>query len=413
MSRVTISSSAQANKHVIFAERKGIGHPDTLADHLAERLSRAYSTYTKEKFGAVLHHNFDKLGILGGRSVVEFQGGKMISPVRVLVNGRISAVFADQEIDYKSLLENEIYDFFFEIFEDLLPRDMIRIQFNLSNGSSPGHVSANEESGSARNYWFKPRDLNDLPELKRLFSNDTSIGSGYYPLDVLESFIVDLEKKITSGKFKNDNPWLGSDVKVVGGRIGKNIDITICIPQVSKYVKSIQDYKRNIKSCLDHLEAMAASELTGYSCKFHINTRDDYEKGELYLTVTGSSIESGDEGLVGRGNRVNEVISVNNTMSIEGASGKNPVYHVGKIYYIAAHNIAKALYGKYGFFCEVFLVSQSGRRLEDPWKIVVNIDENIKLSGDRINTIRKDVAAICEKMPDITKELLDGKIILS
>ncbi|GAA4942939.1 hypothetical protein GCM10023238_06040 [Streptomyces heliomycini] len=70
-----------------IVERKGLGHPDTLADHLAERLSRAYSRYTVERFGAVLHHNFDKLALLGGASEVRYGAGRMTAPVRVQVNG--------------------------------------------------------------------------------------------------------------------------------------------------------------------------------------------------------------------------------------------------------------------------------------------------------------------------------------
>jgi S-adenosylmethionine synthetase len=73
---------------LVIVERKGWGHPDTLADHLAERLSRTYSRYTLEQFGAVLHHNFDKLGLLGGASEVRYGAGRMVDPVRVLVNGR-------------------------------------------------------------------------------------------------------------------------------------------------------------------------------------------------------------------------------------------------------------------------------------------------------------------------------------
>ena len=44
-----------------IVERKGRGHPDTLSDRLAELLSRTYSKYTLEKYGAVLRHQFDKL----------------------------------------------------------------------------------------------------------------------------------------------------------------------------------------------------------------------------------------------------------------------------------------------------------------------------------------------------------------
>ena len=57
-----------------FVERKGEGHPDTLADGLAEHLSVKYSNYTLKNFGAVLHHNFDKVGLLGGASFVASLG---------------------------------------------------------------------------------------------------------------------------------------------------------------------------------------------------------------------------------------------------------------------------------------------------------------------------------------------------
>ena len=76
-------------------ERKGLGHPDTLADALAEYLSVNYSKYTLSKFGAILHHNFDKVGLLGGASFVRFGEGKITKPIRILLNGRASGRFAD------------------------------------------------------------------------------------------------------------------------------------------------------------------------------------------------------------------------------------------------------------------------------------------------------------------------------
>ncbi|MEU7180846.1 MULTISPECIES: methionine adenosyltransferase [Streptomyces] len=94
------TSTAFGNNHLVIetgaarpdattiVERKGLGHPDTLADHLAERLSRAYRRYTVRHFGAVLHHNFDKLALLGGASEVRYGGGGMTAPARVLVSGR-------------------------------------------------------------------------------------------------------------------------------------------------------------------------------------------------------------------------------------------------------------------------------------------------------------------------------------
>jgi S-adenosylmethionine synthetase len=65
-STVIVEREVSPPGDLTIVERKGWGHPDTLADHLAERLSRTYGRYTLAEFGAVLHHNFDKLGLLGG-----------------------------------------------------------------------------------------------------------------------------------------------------------------------------------------------------------------------------------------------------------------------------------------------------------------------------------------------------------
>src|SRR4051812_16422564 len=82
-----------------LVECKGYGHPDTLADDLAESLSRTYAGYTLQRCGAVLHHNFDKLCLLGGRSKVTFgRAGRLTKPIRVLVNGRVSLTFAEQDL---------------------------------------------------------------------------------------------------------------------------------------------------------------------------------------------------------------------------------------------------------------------------------------------------------------------------
>ena len=43
-----------------IVERKGLGHPDTICDALAEHLSVALSRAYLARFGTILHHNVDK-----------------------------------------------------------------------------------------------------------------------------------------------------------------------------------------------------------------------------------------------------------------------------------------------------------------------------------------------------------------
>ncbi|MFH8991617.1 methionine adenosyltransferase [Streptomyces sp. NPDC017940] len=90
------------------------------------------------------------------------------------------------------------------------------------------------------------------------------------------------------------------------------------------------------------------------------------EKDELYLTYTGSSIESGDEGVVGRGNRVNGLLTPLRPMNLEGANGKNPVCHVGKLYNIAAQRLAHRLHETTVGHAEVHLVSTTASVWTNP-----------------------------------------------
>lgn len=402
---VNVIKSLQIDNSVVFAERKGIGHPDTLADNLAEYLSAKYSRYTLDKYGAILHHNFDKLGILGGKSIVSFGGGHMVRPIRILVNGRVSDKFGDEDIPYEDLISEGIFEFIESRFGDLIPRDMISITYNISNASSPGHKDDNDKSGSSRKYWFQPRDLSDLPEIKSLFSNDTSIGCGYFPLKDIESYIIQLEHDITLGEFTKAHDWVGTDVKIMGSQIKDVTEITLCVPQISRYVKDLEEYIKNISTIKEYLKNHSEKHY-GKAINFNLNTRDDYKKQELYLTATGSSIESGDEGLVGRGNRVNQVISINSPMSMEGASGKNPVYHIGKLYYIAAHEIAQKIYNKFNKLeNEVYLVSNSGKRLVEPWKTIVKVPFDSAVKEDEIQQFTEQCLL---DIPSITDRLVDS-----
>lgn len=387
-----------------FVERKGQGHPDSLSDDLAEYLSSNYSRYTLDKFGVILHHNFDKVGLLGGASEVGFGYGRMVSPIRVLINGRASYKFGEENIDIKSLLIKWSKEFLTKKLPII--EDDLEIHYNLSTQSSPGKTEEDDnKNNSARNYWFEPRDKNDIPELQKLVSNDTSMGVGFYPFSRLENLVLSIENKLNSSEFKDENPWIGSDIKIMGFRMGDTFKITMCIPQLGAFVKSIDEYKNNLDICKSVINRIA-QDVDINDLELNINTRDNYEKGEFYLTAIGSSIESGDEGLVGRGNRIQGIISPTRLMSMEGAAGKNPVYHIGKIYYIAAQKISESIYNEFGLKNEVALVSQSGRELLDPWIIHITIPDNSCNETELKNLIESEIKSI----PEITKDLINLSI---
>lgn len=65
---------------VELVERKGLGHPDTICDAAAEAVSRELSKYYVERFGKVLHHNVDKVLLVGGQAAPRLGGGRSSSP---------------------------------------------------------------------------------------------------------------------------------------------------------------------------------------------------------------------------------------------------------------------------------------------------------------------------------------------
>ncbi|MBP3345449.1 MAG: methionine adenosyltransferase [Alphaproteobacteria bacterium] len=388
-----------------FVERKGKGHPDTLSDALAETFSAKYSKYTKDKFGAVLHHNFDKVGLLGGASYVRFGEGYLTKPIRVLLNGRASTKFADTVIPIKEMLIEWTKEFMHQAFPMIDVDKDLEFHYNLSNQSSPGKTEEDKAQKGTRKYWFEPRGLFDLQETKKLFSNDTSMGVGYAPYTKLEQLVLAIEGKLNSKEFKQKYPWVGSDIKIMGFRFRDSFDITMCIPQISIYVANIDEYKQNMEFVRGVIFSIA-QEMGIEKFDLHTNTRDNYENSELYLTVTGSSIESGDEGLVGRGNRINGIISPTRLMSMEGACGKNPVYHIGKIYYVAANEISKKIYNKFNIKNEVVLISQSGRDLLDPWIVCVSVPADFNNIASIEDYIKEEISRI----PEYTKQLIEQQL---
>ncbi|HEY6824014.1 MAG TPA: methionine adenosyltransferase, partial [Steroidobacteraceae bacterium] len=69
-------------------ERKGLGHPDTLCDALAENLSVGLSRFYLERFGTILHHNVDKALLVAGSARPAFGGGELVTPIEIILAGR-------------------------------------------------------------------------------------------------------------------------------------------------------------------------------------------------------------------------------------------------------------------------------------------------------------------------------------
>ncbi|RBM22521.1 methionine adenosyltransferase [Streptomyces sp. PT12] len=406
-SRVVIETGTPYPDATTIVERKGLGHPDTLADHLAERLSQAYSRYCLEHFGAVLHHNFDKLALLGGASEVRYGAGRMVAPVRVLVNGRAAPACGDHQIPVDDLVETTVRTFFAERLPAVA--DHLDIRFHITSNSSPGAVLT-EGDTPERTRWFAPRTIDDLRERRVLLANDTSLGTGWAPLSPFESFVCELVDNLSGeSPFREAHRWCGTDVKLMGYYEGDRAAVVLCVPQMSPHVGSRAAYLENKQVILAECRRLAGLRLPGTPVDFRLNVRDVPENDEFYLTYTGSSIESGDEGVVGRGNRVNGLITPLRPMNMEGASGKNPVYHVGKLYNLAAMCLARTLHEETGGYAEVHLVSATGERLDHPWRVLVRLSEPTA----QVDKVQVLIEETLSNFPALTNELVHEGVLLS
>ncbi|MGK5548652.1 methionine adenosyltransferase [Streptomyces sp. URMC 127] len=400
------ASARLADEPFEIVERKGHGHPDTLADALGEHLSHIYSAYTREHFGAVLHHQFDKTGILGGRVQVSFGGGQMLAPVRVLLSGRASSSFAGEPIPVREMLTDATRAFVAHRFPMLDPTRDLRLLYEVSQGDSPGGIGTKDASANVRSRWFAPRGLEDLPELTKLACNDTSSGCAFSPPTPTEQLVLDVEDVLAGP----DRPaWLGSDIKIMAHRHGTRVDLTCAVPQIAAHVPDLDTYVAHREAARAALEQHAAEHYPGLEVRIWLNTRDDEQRPELYLTHTGSSIETGDEGLVGRGNRYGGLISAMRPFTMEGISGKNPVYHTGKVYCVGADLIARSIHDRLGHGAEVLLVGQSGRELTDPWATVVRVEPGADGSpAPGVDAVAPLVDTALATLPDTVDDILAG-----
>ena len=240
-------------------------------------------------------------------------------------------------------------------------------------------------------------------------SNDTSFGVGFAPFDDLENVVYHVEKRLNDKEFKKNHPEVGEDIKVMGVRVGEKIRITIACAFVDRFVKDVNDYaekRENVrKTALE-----VAKKFTTREVEVDINTGDDLERENVYITVTGTSAEAGDDGEVGRGNRVNGLITPYRPMSLEAAAGKNPITHVGKLYNITANDIARSVVEEIPEIEEayVYMVSQIGKPVNQPLAVDVKVR-----SAEPVEPFKAKIEVIVNEnlseMKNIWKRLVEGK----
>jgi S-adenosylmethionine synthetase len=333
-------------QRIELVERKGIGHPDSISDGLAEAVSRALCREYIGKCGTVLHHNTDETQIVAGRSSPRFGGGEVLQPIYILLVGRATKEFEGIELATESVALQAARKYLRNTLVNMdLERDVI-MDCKLGTGSS---------------------DLRDVFKRDRVpVANDTSFGVGHAPFSELENLVYNTERQLLTD-LKSRMPAIGEDMMVMGLRDGEDITLTICSGMIGKYIDDLDSYINMTQEMKTYVEELA-TRYTERDVKVCINTGDNLKTSCIFLTVTGTSAEMGDDGSVGRGNRCNGLITPNRPMSMEATSGKNPINHIGKIYNLLSTQMARDIVKQVPEVQDIYirLLSQIGKPIDQP-----------------------------------------------
>ncbi|MEW6449178.1 MAG: methionine adenosyltransferase [Pseudomonadota bacterium] len=382
------------NDEFEIVERKGAGHPDTICDALAETLSRNLCREYQTRYGHILHHNVDKALLVGGRVDAAFGGGEVLAPIRIFLAGRAIASVGGDALPLAEIAIEGSRAWLKENLHGLEPDRHVQIESLVQQGSEDLRAL------------FGRRGVDDLP-----LSNDTSFGVGYAPLSDVEHLVLAIEKRIHGRDCNQLHPAWGEDTKIMAVRVSRRLQLTIACAMIGRFLRHYEDYVAEKEALAAWVRELA--EAHGFpDCSIVINAADDWPSG-IYLTVTGTSAEAGDDGQVGRGNRINGLITPCRPMSLEAAAGKNPVNHVGKIYNVVAKDVAEALVAKLPAVAaaQCLMVSQIGAPVSAPAavqiKLVTHDDAPIESLKTEIDQL---VESRMERIPDLIAGFVGGNI---
>jgi len=380
-------------QRIEVAERKCLGHPDSIADGIAESISQALCKTYLEEFGVVLHHNTDQGEVVAGESAPKFGGGRMIRPIYVLLDGRATKEWNGTKVPADAVAVEAANKYVHKILPELDLNREIMIDCRLGTGSTDLRDVFKPNQGKA------PR------------SNDTSFGVGHAPFSDVENIILNSANYIDT-KLRKKYPAIGQDIKIMGLRDGNTITLTIACAIVDRYCKDIREYVEYMDILNEEITAIAKKS-TKRKVVVHVNTADDIKKKSVFLTVTGTSAEMGDDGSVGRGNRCNGLITPNRPMSMEATSGKNPINHIGKIYNLLSTQIAQDCVKKVDGIEEMYirLLSQIGKPIDQPLVASVQV---LPTCGVKLKDINAEILGIVDdklaNVTEVTEKVIAGKL---
>jgi S-adenosylmethionine synthetase len=324
-----------------------------------------------------------------------FGGGRVTDPIRIFLAGRAITNAGNESIPIEDIaIEGS--------------RAWLKANLHALDSDRDVRIEALVHQGSQ--------------DLRSLFSrggaqgvplaNDTSFGVGHAPLSALERLVLNIEQRLHERDRAHDRPAWGEDIKIMAVRSGGRLKLTVACAMIGRFLNDIDSYLQQKAALAEYARERAGEHGFG-DCEVAINAADDAASGSIYLTVTGTSAEAGDDGQVGRGNRVNGLITPWRPMSLEAAAGKNPVSHVGKIYNILAKRVAETAVTTIPQVsaAQCLIVSRIGAPVSMPALVHLKMATR---DGSPLEALRERTAEIVSdhlgRIPELVGELVAGEI---
>jgi S-adenosylmethionine synthetase len=225
MQSLVLSDLRIVDDAIEVVERKGLGHPDTICDALAETLSRNLCREYRDRFGTILHHNVDKALLCGGRAAPAFGGGAVLAPINIYLAGRAVTKVGNETLQIKEIaIEGS--------------RSWMRSNLHALDAERDVQIYELVHPGSQDLQAVFSRDSDrGIP-----LANDTSIGVGYAPMSPLELLVLAAEKRINGRNREHEHPAWGEDVKIMGIRHRDAVHLTIACAMIGRHLAHLDDY---------------------------------------------------------------------------------------------------------------------------------------------------------------------------
>jgi S-adenosylmethionine synthetase len=337
-----------------------------------------------------LHHNFDKVQLVAGEVEVGFGKGVLLKPIHIQIAGRATQEFSGRMIPMDAIAINAA---------------KLHIRETMKNLDPDKHMVIDCFAGAGA--------VELAHTVDHIRANDTSFGCAHWPRSQVETAVYETAQYLNYELIKKFP--VGEDVKVMGMRKGDQIILTCAVPFISTEIQDLSEYLEARKSVRSAIQVYAEKTAPKRKVTVDVNTVDDDASGEVYLTMTGTSAECGDDGSVGRGNRVTGLITPFRTASLEAAAGKNPISHVGKIYNVLSFLAAQDIIREVPEVREasVYILSQIGHPLDQPLIATATIKP---AAGSLTKAVEEKVWNVLEgrleKVHEVRKLMAEQKVKL-